>query len=296
MSTKTTKTVDVAIVGGGLVGSVLALALAQKGINTALLEATTPQTSSEQWDSRIYAITPANAAFLQSLGVWDALDSARLTAIHTMQIWGDDSATPLAFDAYAAGVSELSWIAENRLLQTALLAALKRTPEVELIHPACCVAFTCAADAATLTLENDSTLTAKLVVAADGANSWLRQQAGIAVEHKPYFQQGVVANFMCEKPHQHIARQWFQRDGVLAWLPLPGRRMSMVWSLFDEQAHALLQLAPEKFCQIVAKAGNHELGEMQLITPPAAFPLALQRGSTLIAPRHPRGIAAIQAA
>jgi ubiquinone biosynthesis UbiH/UbiF/VisC/COQ6 family hydroxylase len=86
-------------------------------------------------------------------------------------------------------------------------------------------------------------------------------------------------------PHQHIARQWFKREGVLAWLPLPGQRMSMVWSLFDEQAAMLLQLGSEVFCQTVAEAGQHALGDLELITPPAAFPLSLQRSAALIAPR-----------
>ncbi|HEY8084854.1 MAG TPA: FAD-dependent monooxygenase, partial [Methylophilaceae bacterium] len=223
--------------------------------------------------------------FLRDLGVWEMLDSTRITAIHAMQIWGDNSATPLAFDAYAAGVAELSWIAEGRLLQSAILDALRATPEVDIICPARCVDLKWTPDAATLKLEDGTRLTAKLVVAADGANSWVRQQASIKVEKKPYFQQGVVANFTISVPHQHIARQWFKREGVLAWLPLPGQRMSMVWSLFDEQANNLLKLGPDAFCQTVAEAGQHALGILQLLTPPAAFPLALQRSNALVAPR-----------
>jgi 2-octaprenylphenol hydroxylase len=281
----TTRTFDVAIVGGGLAGSALALALGKFGIKTALLDAFPSGDSNPEWDARIYAVTPANAEFMRELGVWDALDSTRITAIHGMQIWGDTTTAPLALDAYSAGIAELSWIVESRLLQQGILQALDATPEVEIMRPMRCTDLKWASDAATLNLQDGTELTAKLIVAADGANSWVRQQAGIAAEKQTYFQQGVVANFTTSLPHQFIARQWFKPDGVLAWLPLPGQRISMVWSLFDEKAANLLQLERELFCQTVAKAGNHALGSLELISPPAAFPLALQRSACLVAPR-----------
>lgn len=273
------------IVGGGLVGSALALALGKKGIKSALLDAFLPEDSTSEWDTRIYAVTPANAEFLQELGVWGALDNNRITAVHGMQIWGDTSAVPLAFDAYSAGIAELSWIVENRLLQQAIYQALEAVPEVEVMRPVHCTGLKWTSDVAALNLQDGTELTAKLIVAADGANSWVRLQAGIVVEKKPYFQQGVVANFTTSLPHEFIARQWFKPDGALAWLPLPGQRISMVWSLFDEQAAKLLQLEGEHFCQTVAEAGNHALGTLRLISPPAAFPLALQRSPSLVAPR-----------
>ncbi len=281
----TSKTYDVVIVGGGLVGAVLALALGKSNIKTALIESSRPETTDSEWDSRIYAITPANVEFLRGLDVWDMLDSTRITAIHAMHIWGDSSATPLAFDAYSAGVAELSWIAESRLMHSAILDAIRSTPAIEVCCPARCIDLKWTADAATLNLQDGTKLTTKLIVAADGANSWVRQQAGITVEKTPYFQQGIVANFTTSLPHQYIARQWFKRDGVLAWLPLPDRRISMVWSLFDEQANELLKLDNDAFCQTVAEAGQHMLGTLQLITPPAAFPLAVQRSAALVAPR-----------
>ena len=109
--------------------------------------------------------------------------------------------------------------------------------------------------------------------------------AGLAAEDRPYGEMGVVANFACAKAHRHIARQWFRHDGVLAWLPLPGERISMVWSTPDEHARTLLSLPEAALCSRVSAAGNDELGPLALLTPPAAFPLRLLRVPQTIALR-----------
>ena len=279
---------DIIIVGGGLVGSALAMALGQENFRVALVEQAppTPTVDDTSWDSRIYAITPGNADFLRRLGVWDALEAARIAPIHAMRVWGDDGQAQLGFDAYEAGVPELGFIVENRLMQDALWRALRQQAHVELVCPARCAALELSADAARLWLEDGleggRELRAKLAVGADGGGSWVRRQAGIAVKTLPYGQLGVVANFETEKPHGNIARQWFLRDGILAWLPLPGNRISMVWSAFEERAQALLRLDAQAFCNAVAQAGHGDLGALRLITPPAAFPLQLQRNDAMI--------------
>ncbi|MFM9911926.1 MAG: UbiH/UbiF family hydroxylase [Methylophilaceae bacterium] len=276
--------VDIVIIGGGIVGASAALGLSRGGLSVALVEAHLPQQSSAEWDNRIYAITPGSAAFLRDLGVWDALDVSRINPIHAMQVWGDTASNPLTFDAYAAGVAELGFIVENRLLHSTLWKALEQA-DLEVLCPARCAALEFDKDAAHLTLQDGYSISAKLIIAADGANSWVRQQAGMEMTAEPYHQLGVVANFETEKSHGNIARQWFKNDGALAWLPLPDKRISMVWSAFETQAKNLLELIPEALCHTVAEAGSHCLGEMQLITPPAAFPLVLQTNSSIIAPR-----------
>lgn len=275
---------DVVIVGGGLAGTALAVALQGKGRRLALVQANVLATADEGWDSRIYAVTPGNVNFLRGLSVWDGLAAERIAPIHAMHIWGDaaQAAPSLQFDAYDTGLPALGYVAEERMMQAGLWQALD---DVEVYAPARCQQLIWADAAASLTLEDGRQLTTKLVVGADGGNSWVRQQAGVDVQRIPYEQQGVVANFTTEKPHHNIARQWFRQDGILAWLPLPGQRMSMVWSAFDAKAQDLMQLSAEELCRTVAEAGRHALGELQLITPPAAFPLVMQHNRSMIAPR-----------
>jgi ubiquinone biosynthesis UbiH/UbiF/VisC/COQ6 family hydroxylase len=113
----------------------------------------------------------------------------------------------------------------------------------------------------------------------------VRQAAGLAAETLPYGELGVVANLACEKPHRNTAFQWFRADGVLAWLPLPENRLSMVWSTPEAHGRELLALAPAAFCARVAAAGGHRLGALELITPAAGFPLRLMRLPRIVAPR-----------
>jgi ubiquinone biosynthesis UbiH/UbiF/VisC/COQ6 family hydroxylase len=202
-----------------------------------------------------------------------------------MRIYGDAADAQLRFSAYEAGVAELASIVESRRLQSALWQGLEHQHQLELICPERCVALQLREDAAELTLAGGRTLRARLVVAADGMHSWVREAAGIAAEQKSYGQMGVVANFACERPHRGTAFQWFRGDGVLAYLPLPEQRISIVWSTPDDHAAELLALAPGAFCARVAAAGKDELGELSLLSAAMRFPLSLLRAARLAAPR-----------
>ncbi len=276
---------DIVIVGAGLVGASFAMALRGAGLKLALVEAQAPEPAADNWDSRIYTISPGSVAFLQSLGLWKRLDQGRICAVHEMCIHGDAADAQLQFSAYEAGVAELATIVENRQLQALLWQGLEHQHNLELICPDRCVELQLREDAAELSLAGGRTLHAKLVVAADGMHSWARQAAGIEVEQKRYGQMGVVANFACARPHQDTAYQWFRSDGVLAYLPLPGMRMSMVWSTPDAHAAELLALSADAFCARVAEAGKDTLGELGLLSAATRFPLALQRAAHLVAPR-----------
>jgi 2-octaprenyl-6-methoxyphenol hydroxylase len=272
--------VDIAIVGGGLTGTALALALSGTAHRVALLEPQPPQPPTEDWDSRIYAFSPGNVAWLERLGGWQA--PLRAEPVREMRIRGDAGGR-LSMDALTAGLPELAWIAENGRLQYALWQALRDQGRVHLIEGAA-QAVAWGEQVHTLLLADGRRLRARLLVGADGAHSWLRRQAGIAVDEEDYAQSGVVANFETERPHRDIAFQWFRRDGVLAWLPLPGRRISIVWSSRNADVPERLAMPAEEFARRVAEAGGHALGALRLITPQVAFPLKRRRARAWVRP------------
>lgn len=277
---------DVIIVGSGLVGASLGLALGNAGLKLAVVEARPPQAHvTDAWDSRIYAISPGSAAFLESCGVWGELDQARICQVEEMRIFGDGAGSQIGFSAYDAGLRELAFIVENRGLQNTLWQALQQQQGVEVIAPVACQTLTLTPDAAGLELSSGRTLRSQLIVGADGADSWIRTQAAIEVNSRPYGQLAVVANFGTAKPHHGIAYQWFRNDGVLALLPLPGNRVSMVWSTADEHAARLLKLVPDELAAHVAQASGGVVGELRVITAAAAIPLRLQRVARLVQPR-----------
>ena len=275
---------DLVIVGGGLAGLSLACALRDCRLKIALIETSPPPVRPAGWDARIYAITPANAAFLGAIGAWKHLDPERICAIHAMKVMGDDGAR-LDFSAYETGVSELGWILESSLISCELWESVKRQSNVQLFFQESPGSLSLQPDNAALSLSSGQTLTAALVVGADGRDSWVRQAAGLSATSSAYDEMGVVANFACEKPHRNVARQWFRQDGVLAWLPLPGNRLSMVWSTPDKQAEELLSLSGADLAVRVGEAGHGELGALETITAAAAFPLRLMRVPQTVAPR-----------
>jgi 2-polyprenylphenol 6-hydroxylase len=275
---------DVAIVGAGLVGASLALALGRAGLAVALVETAPPTPPGEDWESRIYALSPASSAFLLSVGAWDALDARRVQPVARMEIFGDAPGAALEFSAYDAGVTTLAFIVEGGRLAFALWESLAPLASVRRFAPARCERLDVAENAATLTLAGGERLNASLV-GADGAQSWVRRAARLTARASSYSQLGVVANFETAKPHDGAALQWFREDGVLAYLPLPGNRMSMVWSTAEAQGQALLRLAPAALCGAVAEAGRGVLGDLSLITAPQAFPLQRLTAESMIAPR-----------
>lgn len=267
--------VDVAIVGAGLAGA--ALARAVRGLSVALLadEFAAPGAAPQGFDSRVYSITPGNAAFLGSLGAWPR----EATPVRAMRVFGDDGRSVLEFDAYRAGVAELAWIVEDRALQGALHASLERIVSGRVQH------MSIEPDLARLELEDGTAVQARLVAGADGAQSFVREQAGIATTRDEYPQRAVVANFACERAHRHVAHQWFQGGPVLALLPLPGEHVSMVWSTHTDEAERLLSLEPAALCREVAAASGHLLGEFSLVTPARAFALRRISARRMVAPR-----------
>jgi 2-polyprenylphenol 6-hydroxylase len=276
--------VDVAVIGAGLAGS--ALARAARGLSVALVAQDSGVAAPRPagFDSRVYAITPGNAAFLAGLGAWQRLAPERVTAVRAMRVFGD-AHSALEFDAYRAGVGELAWIVEDGALQAALRDGLAAAEGVQLLAAERLERLEPGADGAQLTLRSGRRLQARLVVGADGAQSRVRDEAAITAADAAYPQRAVVANFSCERAHRHVAFQWFQGGPVLALLPLPGNHVSMVWSTGEEEAERLLALAPGVLCRTVAAASGHVLGELAPATPARAFALRRLSARRMVAPR-----------
>ncbi|HWA12687.1 MAG TPA: UbiH/UbiF family hydroxylase [Burkholderiales bacterium] len=278
-------TLDIAIVGGGIVGGSFACALAGSGLRAALIEPRPPAgLPASGFDARVYALSLRSREFLERCGVWRYLDEDRVAPVREMQVHGDGGAR-LGFDAYRNGLPELAAIVEEGNLQQAIRRALADGEEVRLAGDAGCEHIEWRADLAQLALSDGSRIEARLVVGADGAESKVRAAAGIGVRRRDYGQQGVVANFLADRPHGDVARQWFRDDGVLALLPLPMGQVSMVWSTGDEHAAELLALAPAELCDRVARASAHCLGELRATGPARAFPLRRMRADALIGAR-----------
>lgn len=281
--------VDVAVVGGGLVGTSVAAALASPATAVTLIDAAPPSIATgndaADWDSRIYAISPASMTFLASIGAWQRVDPSRVSGCVRMRVRGDAAGSELLFSAYEAGVPELAVMAESRELLRAITIAASERPGLTIAAPARCIGFERAGDHVRLRLDDGCVVAARLVVGADGARSWVREAAGIPARTVPYDQVAVVANFEIERPHRGTAYQWFRSGAVLAYLPLPGERMSMVWSCPESLAEELLALDAESLARRVAAAGEHALGDLRLITSPRPFPLARMIASRLVGER-----------
>lgn len=275
-------TYDIIIIGGGLVGAAAALSLKQQGRNVVVLEICPPSAEpaklQQTWDARIYAISPANQAFLQLLNAWP--DESRIQAVQKMDVRGDHGGR-IEFNAADIHASRLTSIVENRWLLAALWQQIRA-----LDIPVICArasALETDIETATLTLDTGETLSAKLIIGADGASSWLRTQAGIRVNEKPYHHHGVVANFHTEQDHNGTAFQWFSNGEVLAYLPLPDRKISIVWS--TPTPEKLTTLSPEALAAAVSAQGGYILGPLAPLSPAFAFELILRRPKTTVGQR-----------
>ena len=268
---------DVAVVGGGMVGAAAALALARAGLRVAMLEARAPMPwrADAELDLRVVGLAPSSIALLDELDVWTSIREARAFAYRHMRVWDDLSGAAIDFDAAREGRDALGCIVENSLVQWTLWQALEATG-VRRLCPAEVTAFEAREDRIQLTLADGETLAAAVLVAADGAASPLRRLAGIGTRGRDYAQRAVVAHVVTERPHQGTAWQRFLPGGPLALLPLADGRSSLVWSLPEHEAQRVLALDDRRFCDELGAASDFRLGRITDTTPRAAFPLKLQ--------------------
>jgi 2-polyprenylphenol 6-hydroxylase len=275
---------DAAIVGTGVVGLATALGLAQQGLSVGLI-GPRPRphvaTSAEPFDSRIYALGSGGAALLDRLGAWARVARDRTAAVTRMRVFGD-AGDELAFDAYGAAVERLATIVEEAELVRVLDAACDFQPSLVRLEQNF---NSFEQDGGDLIVRLDAkACRAGLLIGADGAQSAVRAAAGISADIKPYAQTALVANFDCERPHLGTAWQWFTDEGVVALLPLPGNRVSLVWSAPDTLAPSLRAFDAVQFAARVTTRSGQVLGALSPIGPTHAFALRLIRVPRAVAP------------
>ncbi|WP_428310219.1 FAD-dependent oxidoreductase [Hydrocarboniphaga sp.] len=269
---------DIAVVGGGVVGAAAALALSRAGFDVQLIErGMPPALPSEEYDPRVYAIAPSSAALLRELDVWPQLPAQRLCAYQRMRVWESAPERALAFDAADVGESQLGWIAE----QSQLLAALWRALPAGVARTNTSVDGASFEQGALLQLSGGD-LQARLVIAAEGAGSPLRERAGIVTTQREYEQLALVAHVTTREPHRGLALQRFLPGGPLAFLPLADGRRSIVWSLPVDEARRLQALPQDEFHQQLASAIQFETGDIVDSTPRALFPLRLMHATEYV--------------
>ncbi|MCL2892910.1 FAD-dependent 2-octaprenylphenol hydroxylase [Brenneria tiliae] len=267
---------DVVIAGGGMVGLALACGLQGSGLRIAVLEQQPAEIRPlEQAHAlRVSAINAASECLLRHLGVWENLLALRVSPYNAMQVWDKDSFGKIGFSGEEFGFSHLGHIIENPVIRQALWQRAAQLSDVTLLAPATLKQVAWGENEAFITLQDDSMLTARLVVGADGAHSWLRRHADIPLTFWDYGHHALVASIRTAAPHESVARQVFHGDGILAFLPLGDPHLSsIVWSLPPHQAQAMLELPAGEFNQQLAVAFDTRLGRCELESERQTFPL-----------------------
>lgn len=281
---------DILIVGGGLNGPTLALALASAGLRVSVIDARpAPARAMPDFDGRAYALALASVRVFQALGVWPAMrDHAQpLNGIRTSQAQPGQPAHPLFLGFDGAEIEEgvMGQMLEDRFLYAGLSQALDAAPGITRLNGRRVVGQATDAQGAQVTLEGGQTLTARLIVGCDGRDSAVAQRAGIKRWGWEYGQTALVCAVQHDKPHGGIAHQVFLPNGPLAILPLPGNRSSIVWSESSAQAASIAKLSDEDFLQVLRPRFGRFLGDITLAGARHAYPLRLTVAEDFIAPR-----------
>ena len=275
---------EIAVVGGGMVGGALALGLAQQGFDVTVIEQAAPPAfdPASQPDVRISAISAASVDLLRGLGVWEAVLAMRAHPYSRLETWEWENAH-VAFDAAELKLPRLGYMVENNVLQQALWQALEAHPKVTLRVPASIKALHPQESWYSLTLDSGDELAVKLVVGADGANSQVRQMAGIGVHAWQYAQSCMLISVQCENDPGDSTWQQFTPDGPRAFLPLFDNWASLVW--YDSPAR-IRQLQNMNMAQLQAEIAKHFPSRLGYVTPLAAgaFPLTRRHALQYVQP------------
>jgi len=262
----TTTQFDIIIVGTGIVGAAFAAGLAQStSLSIAVVDAQEIACpwSANHYDFRVSAISPASQKILATLNVWPAIAAKRISPFRRMEVWDASSKGRIQFDSQEIGQPALGYIIENNALRASLLELLVTYSQITKISSAQLTNLTITEEAAELTTAQHGLLQAKLIIGADGTNSWIRQQARLAITQDTKTQTAIVCTVQTELPHQATAWQRFLPTGPLAFLPLKEAQLSsIVWSLPTTEAERLLALSADEFNHELGVAFEHKLGKI----------------------------------
>jgi len=298
---------DILIVGGGMVGASLAVALSQvkdSSLRIAVVEST-PFNSSQQpsFDARTVAISDSSKVIFQTLGLWDEILALGAMPIKRIHVSDRGHIGSTHMDAREQGVAALGYVVETRVIGEVLNHYIDKNENIALICPATVEGFDVAADVATVSINRDGqseTVQAKLVVAADGGESRLRQLAGIKTLNMNYGQSAVIANVACDRAHQNIAYERFTDSGPMALLPScdpdcsdpgcsdPGcsdKSYALVWTEKPKQAEAIAALDDDAFLHRLQQQFGRRAGSFIKTSSRTLYPLKFQQARDSVRPR-----------
>ncbi|MBD1568937.1 FAD-dependent 2-octaprenylphenol hydroxylase [Aliivibrio sp. S10_S31] len=281
------QSVDIAIIGGGMVGLTVAAALENSGLRIAVIESQLPEEELASLpDIRVSAISRASENILNNVGAWQGVLSRRAAPYTSMRVWEQDSFAKIEFEAEDIAQHNLGHIVENRVIQLSLLDKISKQENVTLLAPERCTNIMFGESEAWINLESGKAITAKLVVGADGANSWLRNQLDIPLTHWDYGHSALVANIRTVDTHNATARQIFRPEGPLAFLPLGEPNLSsIVWSLDPLQAEDLVSMPEDDFNKRLTTAFDNQLGLCSVEGARQAFPLKMRYAKDFVRDR-----------
>lgn len=269
---------EVVIIGAGMVGATLASLLSRSGFSVALVEAVEPRAfdAAAEVGLRVSAISPGSAAVLEQAGAWKQIRGQRVRPYRRMQVEDGIEIEPLLFDAPMFNMENLGWIIENTLLQWSVWQVVGNGGLVETYCPDHLLGIETYSEHNRVLLNSGKTITAGLVVGADGAASRVRKFLGVRQDHYAYNQQAVVAVVGKQKPNPGVAWQRFLPGGPLAFLPLADGRSSIVWTRPAREAQKLMALDTDAFTAELDAASSGWLGGVESCGPRASFPLSMR--------------------
>lgn len=277
---------DVIIIGGGMVGLTLALALEDSGLKVAVIEGQLPEPMLPVIpENRVSAINLASQTLLQRLHAWPA-QQERLGPYTNMAVWEADTGAHIDFSAALMHQPHLGHIVENCVLQHSLLEQARARTHIDLHLPARAHTVSVSEQGAFVLLDNGIPITGRLLVGADGARSWLREQLQPGMVEWDYDHSALVATVATHEPHQQTARQIFRGNDILAFLPLAdSHQCSIVWSCTPDDATERLALSDADFNKALSLAFDMRLGPCEVLGPRMAIPLRARFSQQFCGPR-----------